>query len=164
MFDYETYWHGREFPYDNLNLIWREEISEIVGNDSVLELGCGAGRMAPCFNPDKYLGIDINSRDIDYARVNHPEYKFEVADLVKYDIGDYDWVFTWTTLELVPPELMEGIAKKLKGKKLLFCEPAHKSFVPNVDYCFDHDYKKIFNVDEVGPIDGIIYLHVGGVK
>lgn len=44
---------------------------------SVLDFGCGYGRLAPLFLASKYLGIDINSEILKEARGNNPGYRFE---------------------------------------------------------------------------------------
>lgn len=47
---------------------------------SVLEIGCGYGRLCTAFEPDKYLGVDINPDAIVKARRRFPNYRFELLD------------------------------------------------------------------------------------
>lgn len=43
---------------------------------SVFEFGCGYGRLAPAFRPDKYHGFDINPAALDEARKRNPGHTF----------------------------------------------------------------------------------------
>lgn len=44
---------------------------------SVLEIGCGYGRLCKAFSPDEYLGTDVNEKALEKARERFPEYVFE---------------------------------------------------------------------------------------
>ena len=46
------------------------------GSESVLDYGCGTGRMAPFFPPDRYLGYDPSAAMVEFARAAHPQYRF----------------------------------------------------------------------------------------
>ena len=48
-------------------------------HDQVLDIGCGTGEFAPLFPAEQYIGIDIDERNIAYAR-SHYLHRFEVAD------------------------------------------------------------------------------------
>lgn len=55
------------------------EIADLVDKDqTVLDYGCGNGRMAKFFKPKKYFGVDPSTALISIAKSNYPEYKFSV--------------------------------------------------------------------------------------
>lgn len=43
---------------------------------SVFEFGCGDGRLAPAFDPDRYFGFDINSAALAAAKVANPKHRY----------------------------------------------------------------------------------------
>lgn len=44
---------------------------------TVVDLGCGYGRLCQCFCPEKYLGLDVNPEAIAKARTLFPMYQFK---------------------------------------------------------------------------------------
>lgn len=46
----------------------------------VVELGCGYGRLAPAFEPDHYLGLDINPDAVARARRSAPDHRFALIE------------------------------------------------------------------------------------
>ena len=48
-------------------------------NERVLDLGCGTGEFSPYFSKSKYVGIDIDPKNITYAK-KHYKGEFLVAD------------------------------------------------------------------------------------
>lgn len=55
--------------------------------EDILDLGCGVGAVAPLFNKNGYLGIDVNKISIAYARRKNPGYNFEVADITNFKLN-----------------------------------------------------------------------------
>lgn len=49
----------------------------------VLDFGCGIGILAPLFTPKQYLGFDIDTKAIAYAKNKYPKYSFQVGDATK---------------------------------------------------------------------------------
>lgn len=49
-------------------------------NKTVLDLGCGRGRLAPSFHPDLYTGLDPSEDCVKRARSDYPHYTFHVLD------------------------------------------------------------------------------------
>jgi len=49
-------------------------------NEVVSEFGCGYGRLAPAFNPEKYNGFDINRNAINRAKIENPDHAFYAID------------------------------------------------------------------------------------
>lgn len=56
-------------------------------NESVLDLGCGTGEFSPFFPEESYIGIDIDERNINYAKA-HYQRKFLTADAGKLPFDD----------------------------------------------------------------------------
>lgn len=55
-----------------------------VGIGTVFEFGCGDGRLAPAFDPSRYVGHDINPHALTAAKAKNPKHRFvaepEAAD------------------------------------------------------------------------------------
>ncbi len=73
------YYHRR------LTEIYRHVIGEC---DSILELGCGQGRLLDALNPERGVGVDISKRMIDEARTRYSKFQFYCADAQTFDLGD----------------------------------------------------------------------------
>lgn len=61
----------------------KKVIDQVTGGlepKTVLDLGCGTGILAPMFSPKGYVGVDIHSTSVNYARRRHPQYSFQVGD------------------------------------------------------------------------------------
>ena len=46
----------------------------------VLDVGSGTGEFAALFEPDNYLGVEVNERYVRFASRLHPDHRFECAD------------------------------------------------------------------------------------
>lgn len=68
-----------------LSLVVTEIVPERRGR-SVLDFGCGVGRLAPVLQAVglQYTGVDVSPVAIEQARTAYPEAKFEVADVVSH--------------------------------------------------------------------------------
>lgn len=47
---------------------------------NVLDFGCGIGSSSSIFDPTHYLGIDLDSKRVAYAKCLYPTYRFDVFD------------------------------------------------------------------------------------
>lgn len=63
----------------------------------VLEFGCGAGRLAPLFDREAYLGVDLNPEALELARRRNPGYAFREVDELE-QLPPADVVFAHTVL------------------------------------------------------------------
>jgi 2-polyprenyl-3-methyl-5-hydroxy-6-metoxy-1,4-benzoquinol methylase len=99
------------------------EISKNIKNtESVLDVGCGNGRLIDIIGNKKinYLGIDNCSKIIKIAKKNYPEKKFKTADIL--DLGslkelNFDYVFLNAVLHHIPGKKLRIQAlKQLKNK------------------------------------------------
>jgi SAM-dependent methyltransferase len=77
---------------------------------TVLDLGCGTGRLYDFLKPKKlnYLGIDHNSHLLDLARKNFPEARFRLDDMMdlKLEEGAFDNIFCVAAFHHVPTKKM----------------------------------------------------------
>lgn len=76
---------------------------------AVFEFGCGDGRLAPAFPPERYAGFDINPAALAAARLANPGYTF----------GDTwapaDTWLAWTVLLHVPDDDVVGVLQRAAG-------------------------------------------------
>lgn len=75
----------------------RKLLKNHVGNGSVIEIGCGDGRLCRDFSRDQYLGFDINPGIIVDARGKYRGYKFKISKPLQ-EYPQSDWVFMHTVL------------------------------------------------------------------
>jgi SAM-dependent methyltransferase len=85
---------------------------------TVLDLGCGNGRLYEFLKPKKvrYLGIDHNSHLLDKARKSYPEARFQLADMTDMDLpeGGFDNVFCIAAFHHIPGKTMrKKVAKSI---------------------------------------------------
>jgi hypothetical protein len=76
--DVQSKVHGKgDFPegFDVTGLI--RDLSDEVGYTSVIDFGCGHGRMCQSFDPKAYLGVDVDLHSIEQARKKFSEYRFD---------------------------------------------------------------------------------------
>lgn len=104
-------------------------------NDSVIDIGCGYGRLLRMMRREwhgGYLGVDLSPDFIEMARTDYPKRVFCVADLTK-DMGQFSkYRFEWAVMISIRPmvinnlggKVWETMEKGIRGiaKKLLFLE------------------------------------------
>ena len=92
-------------------------------NFSVLDLGCGNGRLLDFLGKhgySSYLGVDFSEKLIEEARRLHPKEKFVVADMAKPPLvgaQKFDAIFAIASFHHLPPS--EQVAALGEWKKLL---------------------------------------------
>src|SRR5665811_222221 len=99
---YKEYPEGWDVPGE-----LRRILGPFVG-DRVLEIGCGYGRVAPAFDPDKYIGVDINPNALEKAKQLLPAYDFREIGYV----GDYpeaNMVLAYTVFLHIPDTELANI-------------------------------------------------------
>jgi len=158
-YDEKRYWEKRADSWNQqaqVDKVKKDKLRGIIQSlsfKSVLDVGCGNGRFVSMFDGKEYAGFDISKRLIEICEDRYPDKHFfisSVEDLTYHDTnnvdGKVDLIFCYTTLEHVPPEYIGQAVEALKkvGKNMLLIEP--KDFIPAGNYCFNHDYKKLFNV------------------
>jgi SAM-dependent methyltransferase len=82
----------------------REDL-KLDGGRRSLDLGCGPGAFSDLFEADDYVGIDMNTRYIEYAR-NHRKGTFVAGDARRVDLPDgrFDQVLIFGLLHHLPDE------------------------------------------------------------
>ncbi len=80
-------------PSGLLSLYYHKRLTEIyrhvVGEcESILDLGCGQGKLLEALNPKRGVGVDISRQMIDAARIRSPKFQFFCADAQTCDLGD----------------------------------------------------------------------------
>ena len=94
---FRSYWQGEdgirnvipragrrgEYPenpgFDPLKIL-----PDIIKGRPICEIGCGYGRLAEAFEPDKYIGVDCNLEAIVRAKKRLPEYSFHEVNEYRY--------------------------------------------------------------------------------
>ncbi len=85
----------------------------------ICEIGCGTGRCADVFGQQVYVGVDINLKAIELARMEHPGYDFRhIAWDDRYPEAD-TYLFH-TCLMHVPPEELQGVLVRAKPRLVIF--------------------------------------------
>jgi cyclopropane fatty-acyl-phospholipid synthase-like methyltransferase len=120
---------------DVLQKMALEEVLNLKGDETVLDFGCGSGRIAHWLAPRvrRVLGLEITREMIELAESHRPARNVE---FVLYDGNDFpafsypfDMVFSVGVLQTVPKELRARTVSHLahylrKGGKCFFIEQA----------------------------------------
>ena len=135
---------------DTRSFLWRdlEPLADFVKDgDSVLDIGCGNGRLYQLFSdkstgirPKKisYVGVDISEKLIEIAKEEYPDCQFEVADMTELPFEDekFDIVFSLVAFHHLPTEDLQLKALnemkrvlKSKGKIILLNWNAYSDWV-----------------------------------
>ena len=72
------YWINRNIYFHNEDEKYLRFI--IPENSSVIEIGCGTGRLLNAVKPSRGVGIDLSPKMIEQAQSNFPDYVFEIGD------------------------------------------------------------------------------------
>lgn len=102
----------KKFLWPELNRL----VSEIKDGASILDVGCGNGRLIDSFSDKQinYLGVDGSEELIKLASSNYPDYKFLVCDILELDSlkEKRDLVFSVAVIHHLP-----GFDLRLKAIK-----------------------------------------------
>ena len=169
--DLDKYWKDRGKTYDaELNnksiQTFNEEIVQekfllkalsTISCHTILEVGCGNGRLTKLLlklpKVEKIIAVDISEDLIDIAKKNiiDTRLSFQTLDLDKISFNNkFDLIFGGEILMHIHPTKIRSILKKLvelSSNKLIFLEYYEKDKINNTksDYCFIHDYNKLFS-------------------
>ena len=116
---------------------------EIIGNGSVLDIGCGTGLLADYLSPKaEYRGIDLNERFLGYARNKGLKVeKMDCRDVENYP--DVDVYFICDLLHHINPDhgkLVRKLVNRFSDSTIIACEPYaqgnwyYEQLVKFVDY------------------------------
>lgn len=79
---------------------------------TIVEFGCGAGRMCAHFPPSDYMGCDVSEAALALAREDYDEHFF-VQIGPETPLPKADAVFAYTVLLHVPDEALSAVVKRL---------------------------------------------------
>lgn len=118
-----------EFDSTRNKVLWPtliEYANKVKSGESVLDVGCGNGRLLRAFDGKevKYLGVDNSANLIEAAKTNirnqQNEREFLVADILDLDkvkVNGFDWVYCIAVIHHLPSEELQIKAlKNLKAK------------------------------------------------
>lgn len=158
-FDPRTYWPGLGFALDTHgdtieHRRQEQTVSRVLRRlgkvDSVLDVGCGRGRMAALLHkvlPEAdYTGLDIGERQIEATKAVRPDGDFILGAVQDCTFNRrWDLVLTSEVLMHIPPHEVGGVVDKLRSvsRYLLAVEwapsPAEMSR-PIAEHNWPHDY------------------------
>ena len=87
-------------------------LAEVASHGRVVEIGCGPGRLACAFKPERYLGVDLNERSIAEARDRNPLHAFDVA---QDELPQGDVYLIHTVLMHVPDAELDALIGRMKA-------------------------------------------------
>jgi len=96
-------------------------LASLIGESSVLEFGCGPGRLAGCFDPDRYVGVDVSEHAIAAARRANPSHRFAVIGEVD-PLPPADVTLAHTVLLHVPDEALPGVVARFESETVIVSE------------------------------------------
>jgi len=122
---------GKRLVYPG-SVVWPDDdcvslIRKMCGSGSICEVGCGTGRVASAFQPQQYVGVDINETAIQKAKEDLPSHSFRVIDWDD-DLPEADVYLFYTVLLHCPDEELSAvIGRCLRGKRVVVFESmSHK--------------------------------------
>lgn len=123
---YNTIAHDWNTTRYRPNGIKMMQIKKLKKGDTLLDLGCGNGLIAPFAEERrvKYFGLDISAKLIAMARRKYPKLYFKIANATKklpFNNASFKWVFAFAVLHHIPtPKLrlkfLQEIYRVLKSK------------------------------------------------
>ena len=116
---------AEDFHETRKKYLWPELLNltqEVKDGDSVLDVGCGNGRLVDAFKDKeiKYLGVDNSEELIKFAKSQYPDREFSVGNILelgKIAQMNFDHVFSIAVLHHLPGEKLRIDAlKQMKNK------------------------------------------------
>ncbi len=95
------------------------DLSDEVGYKSVIDFGCGYGRLCESFDPSKYLGVDVNPAAIDQAKTKFEKYQFS---LLTDDVMGAELYLAYTVFLHLSDKELHGALQKFRCKWLIVSE------------------------------------------
>jgi len=128
--------------------------------ESVLEFGCGFGRLTKLMlekfpHIKEYKAIDLSPDQINNAkkRINTDKVNFEVTTIQDFKSEKkYDLVFGFAVFMHVPPNDIQNVISiltSITNDHLVNCDwdDEETPKVKLANFCFVHDYKRIFDAN-----------------
>lgn len=136
-------------------------------NKKVLDFGCGTGSNSFIFDPEYYLGVDIDTERIDLARQLHPRYSFQYLEDGKIAVADqsFDMIAVLATIHHISDDDFKGYLDEFKrvlkpGGVIVSIEPVLDTETPLNNWFmkffddgryirFENQYRDLFQEFEV---------------
>jgi SAM-dependent methyltransferase len=134
-----------------------ERVAALMPEGRVLEFGCGDGRLAAAFPPERYAGADINQHALDRCRALYPGRTFVSAD---GQLPEADVCLAWTVLLHVPDESIGAVVARLMSfRRVVVGEILGRRWRgPNEPRVFNRElaeYANLFEPMQLVAVDGI---------
>lgn len=102
-------------------------------NKMVLDFGAGTGANCTLTKPEHYIGIDPDSKRINFAKALYPEYQFSVlhSDILPLEDHSIDIILIVAVLHHIPPQKTKEIVGEFKrvlkkhGGQVIIIEPCY---------------------------------------
>lgn len=129
--------------------------------NSVIEVGCGYGRLCEAFSPENYLGLDLSSEVISLAKEKNPLYKFETIDW-KENYPESELKFVYTVLLHMNDDMVKSMIKNLcdTSEKIIVGEIMGRKWRNEKSYplCYNREpeeYVKLFEENNFTMVDSV---------
>ena len=122
--DFQGGWH----PGETINNI---RIKHGLQNSSILDFGCGAGRLSYSFDPRNYTGVDLNPHAIERALEANPGYRFREVDIDTSDYPFHSLLLAYTVFNHLDPDTIHTTLGRLKSRYVLQCEILGEEWATN---------------------------------
>tara|TARA_R110000803_G_scaffold181355_2_gene243748 strand:- start:65 stop:625 length:561 start_codon:yes stop_codon:yes gene_type:complete len=124
--------------------------------NSVLDLGCGDGRLCGSISPETYyMGVDYSQKRIEKATNNYPERNFQVScvhHLCDNQVRDYDLVVITEVLEHIesPYTVIKQLLSYNKATQIIATVPIDLPYVAHLSvWKTEEDVKKDLDPDVI---------------
>jgi 2-polyprenyl-3-methyl-5-hydroxy-6-metoxy-1,4-benzoquinol methylase len=98
-----NYQEAKEYVQNSVTQPVRKRIADIVGNNSVLDVGCANGIDSHRYAPSQYFGLDISPELIRVAKERHPKHRFVCDDANNFLLTNhFDYIICKAVLEHLP--------------------------------------------------------------
>lgn len=128
-----------------------ERIITEYGIASVLDLGCGSGRLFPLYEQlsiGDVLGVDISMHALAIARERYPQAKTMCASLEDMVLPDeiFDLGISVRTLQNVPKDKIDAVMANICGHctMLFVSEVTEAEGLPEKTSFYLHEYRRLF--------------------
>lgn len=149
--------NGKEFPEG-----W--DIRDFLKNyddDSVIEVGCGYGRLCGAFSTESYKGIDLSQQVIEIAKQINPTYNFDVIEW-EQDYPKSTVKLVYTVLLHMNDVMVEKVVKNLcnTSKTIVLGEIMDRKWRNEKRYplCYNRnpeEYKNIFEQNNFNLVETV---------
>ena len=112
--------------YDTVGALIQSMKTEHPGR--ALEVGCGTGSLSRFFEPQAYVGIDLDSKRINLARDLHPQHEFTIADATTLDpswLAQFAFVFCHAFIHHIDDSGVKRIIASFENASRLAGAPVH---------------------------------------